>query len=152
MVNGGPEAPPRVVSGLRDLELVKTTGSGFTGFRRDRFTTLADAADRILATSVRAEWSYASIDVDYGAVHTAVLRSLAATFAAHDSRSVQHTLWAMGEAALAARPEITRIHLSLPNRHHLAVDLTPLGLENRAEIYVASEEPYGLIEGTLERE
>ncbi len=151
-VTGRPERQPRVVSGLRELELLKTTGSGFSGFRRDRFTMLADTQDRVLATAVRAEWEYERDPDDYGAVFAAVGRLLAATFAAHDSRSVQHTLWAMGEAVLQARPEVARIHLALPNRHHLMVDLRPLGLENRGEIYVATEEPHGLIEGTLERD
>ena len=151
-VSGAHRAAPRVVSGLRDLELLKTTGSGFAGFRRDPYTTLAETADRILATTVRADWTYGRDEVDYGAVFADVRQILASTFAAHDSRSAQHTLWAMGEAVLQARPEVARIHLVLPNRHHLVVDLSPLGLENRGEIFVATEEPHGLIEGTLERD
>ena len=73
------------------------------------------------------------------------------TFAAHTSESVQHTLYAMGEAALAACEGIGEIHLSLPNRHHLLVDLKPFGLDNPNEIFVATDQPFGLIEATVTR-
>ena len=129
---------------------MKTTDSAFTGFPRDRFTTLPEATDRILATSVTASWRYASASADFSArdrIRTALLE----TFAAHDSRSVQHTLYAMGEAALAACGEIVEITLSLPNRHHLLVDLAPFGLDNPNEIFVATEQPFGLIEATIRR-
>jgi len=139
-----------VVSGLANLVVLKTTDSAFTGFPRDRFTTLPEATDRILATSVTASWRYASASADFSArdrIRTALLE----TFAAHDSRSVQHTLYAMGEAALAACGEIVEITLSLPNRHHLLVDLAPFGLDNPNEIFVATEQPFGLIEATIRR-
>jgi len=139
-----------VVSGLIGLVVLKTTDSAFAGFPRDRFTTLPDTNDRILATSVAASWRYASAAADFSArerIRTALLD----TFAAHDSRSVQHTLYAMGEAALAACTDLLEITLSLPNRHHLLVDLKPFGLDNPNEIFVATDQPYGLIEATIRR-
>jgi urate oxidase len=139
-----------LVSGLANLVVLKTTDSAFAGFPRDRFTTLPETTDRILATSVTASWRYASASADFSArdrIRTALLE----TFAAHDSRSVQHTLYAMGEAALAACSEIVEITLSLPNRHHLLVDLAPFGLDNPNEIFVATDQPYGLIEATIRR-
>jgi urate oxidase len=140
----------RVVSGLSDLVVLKTTDSAFSGFPRDEFTTLRETEDRILATSVTAAWTYRDAGVDFSARHR-VRRALVDAFAAHDSRSVQHTLYAMGEAALAACAELDDITLSMPNRHHLLVDLTPFGLDNPNEIFVATDEPYGLIEATLRR-
>jgi urate oxidase len=139
-----------VVSGLANLVVLKTTDSAFAGFPRDRFTTLPETTDRILATAVTTTWRYASASADFS-VRDRIRTALLETFAAHDSRSVQHTLYAMGEAALAACGEIVEITLSLPNRHHLLVDLAPFGLDNPNEIFVATDQPYGLIEATIRR-
>jgi urate oxidase len=139
-----------IVSGLENLVVLKTTDSGFAGFPRDEYTTLPDTADRIMATSITAAWTYGSETSDFSA-RARVRRALVETFAAHVSRSVQHTLYAMGEAALAACAEVTAITLTLPNRHHLLVDLTPFGLDNPNEIFVATDQPYGLIEATIRR-
>jgi len=139
-----------IVSGLENLVVLKTTDSGFAGFPRDEYTTLPDTADRIMATSITAAWTYGSETSDFS-VRARVRRALVETFAAHVSRSVQHTLYAMGEAALAACAEVTAITLTLPNRHHLLVDLTPFGLDNPNEIFVATDQPYGLIEATIRR-
>ncbi len=141
----------QVTAGLKDLVVLKTTDSGFSGFPRDRFTTLAEASDRILATSVSSTWRYRPGTIDYSA-RDRVRTALVETFAAHKSLSVQHTLYAMGEAALAASPEILDITMSLPNRHHLLVDLKPFGLDNPNEIFVATDQPYGLIEATVGRD
>ena len=139
-----------VVSGLANLVVLKTTDSAFSGFPRDEFTTLPDTEDRIMATSITAAWTYADGPVDFSA-RAQVRRALVETFAAHRSRSVQHTLYAMGEAALAACAQVTAITLTLPNRHHLLVDLKPFGLDNPNEIFVATDQPYGLIEATIRR-
>jgi urate oxidase len=139
-----------IVSGLSHLVLLKTTDSAFAGFPRDEYTTLPDTEDRIMATSVTATWTYRPGMSDFSA-RADVRRALVETFAAHLSRSVQHTLYAMGEAALAACADLTAITLSLPNRHHLLVDLTPFGLDNPNEIFVATEQPFGLIEATITR-
>ncbi len=140
-----------VESGLADLLVMKTARSGFSGFPRDRYTTLKETDDRLLATALRAVWAYASPDVPFGVVGKGIRQTLLETFAEHDSRSVQHTLYAMGEAVLERHPEVSEIRLSMPNKHHLPVDLAPFGLENRNEIFVATEEPYGLIEATIRR-
>jgi urate oxidase len=139
-----------VVSGVANLVVLKTTDSAFAGFPRDPFTTLPETSDRILATAVTASWRYGSPSADFSA-RDRIRTALVETFAAHDSRSVQHTLYAMGEAALAACADLFEITLSLPNRHHLLVDLTPFGLDNPNEIFVATDQPYGLIEATIRR-
>jgi len=140
----------RIVSGLTDLVVLKTADSAFSGFPRDQFTTLRDTEDRILATSITASWPYREGTTDFGA-RERIRAALLETFAAHRSRSVQHTLYAMGEAALAASADATAITLALPNRHHLLVDLAPLGLDNPNEIFVATDQPFGLIEATVTR-
>jgi urate oxidase len=140
----------RVTAGLDNLVVLKTTDSGFAGFPRDQYTTLKETLDRILATAVKARWRYAQGEIDYG-VRERVRTALVETFAGHDSRSVQHTLYAMAEAALSACEEVERITLTLPNRHHLLVDLSPFGLDNPNEVFVATNQPYGLIEATVGR-
>jgi urate oxidase len=140
----------RVLAGLEDLVVMKTAKSAFEGFPRDRYTTLKETSDRLLATAVRATWRYSRPYVAFGSFWRDVRRILLETFANHDSLSVQHTLYAMGEAVLETL-DVEEIHLSMPNKHHIPVDLTPFGLENRNEIFVATVEPYGLIEATLRR-
>jgi len=140
----------RVVSGLTDLLVLKTTDSAFADFPRDEYTTLPETDERILATSITATWSYRSRAVDFTA-RERIRSALVETFAAHVSRSVQHTLAAMGEAALAACADLAEITLTLPNRHHLLVDLAPFGLDNPNVVFVATDQPYGLIEATIRR-
>ncbi len=139
-----------VRSGLTNLVVLKTTDSAFSGFPRDEFTTLPETEDRILATSITGIWTYRAGTTAFGA-RERIRAALVETFAMHDSRSVQHTLRAMGEAALRACDDVVEITLTMPNRHHLLVDLRPFGLDNPNEVFVATDQPYGLIEGTIRR-
>jgi urate oxidase len=139
-------------AGLEGLQVLKTTRSSFAGFLRDAYTTLPEAADRIFATEVRARWTYGPrASIDWDEIFPLVRTALVTTFAEHDSRSVQQTLHAMGEAALAASEAVDEITLTMPNKHRLLVDLTRFGKENVNEVFVATDEPYGLITGTLRR-
>ena len=140
-----------VRAGIRGLYLLKTTKSGFVGYIKDSFTTLPETTDRIFATSLNAEWSYAAGEMDYDETWLEARRALEETFAQHDSLSVQHTLYAMGEEVLKRCPPIERIRLVMPNKHHLLVDLSRFGLKNNNQIFVATSEPYGLIEGEVTR-
>ena len=138
-------------AGVRDLVILKSSRSGFTGFLQDQYTTLPDVADRILATAMTATWRYRTADLDFNLSWRAVRTTLLETFAEHDSQSVQHTLHAMGQAVLDNVEAVTAIRLVMPNKHHLPVDLSRLGLETRNEIFVPTDEPYGLIEATILR-
>jgi urate oxidase len=137
-------------AGIEDLLVLKTTESGWAGFHRDRFTTLPETDDRILATVVSARWEYSDAG-DFTEWWEAAREALLAAFGDHYSPSVQFTLQRMGEAVLAAVPEIARVHLSLPNKHHLLFDLERFGIANENVVFQATDEPYGLIEGTIER-
>lgn len=141
-----------VVSGVSDLVVLKSTGSEFWGYPKDRYTTLEETHDRVLATAVVARWRYAHLEVDWAVAHADTQRLLIESFAAKHSLALQQTLYAMGESVLKARPEIAEIRLSMPNKHHFAVDLSPFGLENDNEVFYASDRPYGLIEGTVARD
>lgn len=138
-------------SGLDDLLLLKSSGSAFSGFLRDRYTTLADTEDRILATALTASWLYRESGGNFTRLWGEVRQALLDSFSAHDSRSVQHTLYAMGEAVLQLCREVEEIRLTMPNKHHLPVDLSPFGLPNENDVFVATEAPYGLIEATVIR-
>jgi urate oxidase len=140
-----------VGAGIADLLIMKTAHSAFAGFPRDEFTTLPATDDRLLATSVTATWHYIEPECDFGPDWQLVRQTLLEVFAEHDSQSVQHTLHAMGEAVLERIADVAAIRLVMPNKHHLPVDLAPFGLPNRNEIFVPTEEPYGLIEATLTR-
>jgi len=140
-----------ITAGVQDLLILKSSQSAFTGFMRDEFTTLPETTDRLLATSLTATWQYRSSDVAFATVWRGVRQTLLESFAAHESASVQHTMHAMGEAVIAQVPDVASIHLVMPNKHHLPVDLSRFGLENRNEIFVATDEPHGLIEATIAR-
>jgi urate oxidase len=141
----------RVESGLCGLLVLKTTDSSFAGFVRDRYTTLPETDDRIFATMVSAAWLYSSAEADWDACHHLIRRALLDVFATHKSLSVQQTLCAMGEGALEACPHIEQIRLEMPNQHRIMVNLQPFGLDNNNEVFVTTDEPFGLICGTLRR-
>jgi urate oxidase len=140
-----------VGAGVSDLVILKSAHSAFAGFLRDEYTTLADTRDRLLATALTATWRYRNREIDFRPVWHAVRQALLDVFAGHHSESVQHTLYAMGQGVLDRIEDVTAIRLVMPNKHHLPVDLTPFGLENRNEIFVATEEPHGLIEAMVVR-
>jgi urate oxidase len=140
-----------IEAGIDNLVVLKTTGSGWAGFLRDEYTSLAETDDRIMATELTARWTYRDTGVDFTAAWHDVRRVVLASFGDHYSPSVQFTLHRMGEAVLEARPDVERISFSLPNKHHLLYELSRFGLENDNEIFEATDEPYGLIEGTVQR-
>jgi urate oxidase len=140
-----------VTAGIDDLVVLKSTGSEFHGFLQDEYTTLEPTDDRILATAVQAGWRLTNMDADWDVSFAGASAALVEAFAATHSRSLQQTLYAMGAAVLAARPEVCEVRLSLPNKHHFLVDLGPFGLDNPGMVFYAADRPYGLIEGTVRR-
>jgi urate oxidase len=141
----------RMESGLDGLALLKTTDSAFAGFIRDAYTTLAETEDRIFATSLSARWLYGTKMADWVGCRSLIRQAMVEVFARHKSLAVQQTLHAMGAAALEACSEIEEISLEMPNKHRILVNLKPFGLDNDNEIFVACEEPFGVISGTLRR-
>ena len=142
-----------VVAGLSDLVVLKSAGSEFWGFPKDRYTTLQETHDRILATAVTARWRYAgATTIDWAKSYDEARRILLETFAVRRSLALQQTLYDMGAAVLASRQEVAEIRLAMSNKHHFPVDLTPFGLDNTNEVFYAADRPYGLIEGTVVRD
>ena len=141
-----------VDAGLKDCTVLKSTGSEFHGFPRDRYTTLQETTDRILATSVTASWRYIGTDLDFNGLFEGIRDLLLATFADVHSLALQQTIFEMGKAVLERYDEVESISLSCPNKHHFLVDLEPFGLDNPGEVFFAADRPYGLIEATVQRE
>ena len=142
-----------IASGIEGLAVTKTAGSRFEGFAKDRFTTLADETDRVLATEIHARWTYRGGDseVDYDECWEAARQALLERFASHESASLQQTLHTLADAVLESCDPIADIRISMPNRHCLFVDLASFGLENDGEIFMPTETPYGLIEARVAR-
>ena len=140
-----------VEAGIDDLIVMKTTRSAFSGFPRDRYTTLAETEDRLMATKLTAIWAYGPSDIDFDATWAAVLATLLEVFADHDSPSVQTSIWIMAKAMLERHEELDEVRMVLPNLHHWTVDLDRFGIENDRLVYVATTEPHGLIEATVRR-
>jgi urate oxidase len=143
---------PVVTGGITDLLVLKTTNSAFKDFVTDRYRTLKDADDRIFATSVTATWDYIDSKADFVTAHERLRSAMLRVFATHMSYAVQETMYEMGKAALDAAPEIKRIVLRLPNKHRIPFNLQPFGLENKNEIFVWTDEPFGDISATIERQ
>lgn len=145
-----------ILGGLTGMTVLKTTASGFVGYPKDRYTSLKETTDRILATDVTARWRYApgagSRALDFNGIYADVKALLAAEYTRRHSDALQTTLFDMGRAVLQAHPEIVEIRMSMPNKHHFLVDLEPFGLDNPNEVFFASDRSYGLIEATVQRE
>lgn len=145
------DGPTEIGSGLTDLLVAKTAGSAYSGFLVDEFTFLPETDDRIMATSVDASWAWNAPPASYADARATAREVIETVFATHDSLGVQHTLYATGEALLAAVPDMGSVSLKMPNRHHVPVDVTPYGRENANEVFVVTDRPYGVIEATIER-
>ena len=140
-----------VESGVEDLIVLKTTGSEFAGYIKDDFTTLAETTDRIFSTAIKATWRYADAGAATDNVFQAIRQTILKVFSDHESLSVQHTLYAIGETILNDFADVEEIAFSLPNIHCLPVDISKFGLENDNRIFVPTDEPHGLIEARLTR-
>jgi urate oxidase len=141
-----------VVSGLREMTVLNSTGSEFWGYVKDEYTTLPETRDRILATAVNAEWRHTALETGWDESYATVRRLLLEAFAGTHSLSLQQTLYAMGRRVLEECPAICEVRLSMPNKHHFAVDLEPFGMDNPNEVFHAADRPYGVIEGSVLRD
>jgi urate oxidase len=141
-----------VSSGIKDLLILKTTDSGFEHYIKDKYTTLKETSDRILATQCEATWVYTAQQLDFSALYNGIRSTLLRTFAFHKSLSVQQTLFDMGKAVLQENAAVKEIDLIMPNKHHIPFNLEQFGLQNNNDIFIATDEPYGYISGKVTRE
>ena len=154
-VVGATKVGAHVEAGIEDLTVMKTTKSAFKGFARDKYTTLADADDRIMATKVTAAWGYGETATepgfDFDGAFDRARTTLLAVLAEHFSPAVQTSIWIMATAMLEAEPAMDWVRMVLPNLHHWMVNLEPFGLDNPGMVFVATTEPHGLIDATVRR-
>jgi urate oxidase len=148
----GSSGTETLISGFKDLTVLKSTGSEFHDFLVDEYTILAPTTDRVMATSMIARWRYVGTDVDWGKTYASIRQILLERFAEVQSRSLQQTLYEMGKAALEAHEEVAEIRFSAPNKHHFVYDLSPFGLDNPNEVFHADDRPYGLIQTSVLRD
>ena len=136
-----------IIGGIKDLTILKSTGSEFHGFLQDPYTVLEPTTDRVMATSLDASWRFSSSGtasgIDWDAAYDTIRKALVETFATLHSLALQQTLYAMGRAALEACPCLAEIRLSAPNKHHFVYDLARFGIENKGEVFHADDRPYG---------
>ncbi len=143
---------PTVVSGLKDYVVLKTTDSEFHGFYQEKYTTLQPTDDRVMATSVTAQWAHSTDEnADWNASFANVVDTMTTSFGAAYSYALQHTIFEMGQKVLDAESGVAEIRMSAPNKHHFWIDLSPFGVENNSEVFHADDRPYGLIEATVQR-
>jgi len=138
-------------SGLRGLQVLKTTESGFVGYLKDEYTTLEETTDRIFATTITANWPCPDVHHDW-CLSRRVIRDLLLDVFCHTySPSVQKTLYQMAGSVLAACEEIQQISLEMPNQHHILAPLEKMNLQNNNDIFVPTPEPFGVISATIRR-
>lgn len=140
-----------ISAGIKDLQILKTADSGFAGFLKDDLTTLEETDDRLLGTVLEAEWEYVGSNIAFNEAHREIRAVLLECFARHKSKSLQHTLFAMGQAVLEKVQSVASIHLLMPNKHCLLVDLARFGVDNPNQVFVPTEEPVGYIEARMVR-
>jgi urate oxidase len=141
-----------ITSGVKDLLILKTTDSGFEHYIKDRYTTLKETADRILATKCEVSWQYGTPQLNFNSLYTSIRNTLLKTFSFHKSLSVQQTLYAMAEAVLKEHEPVEQLSFVMPNKHHILFNLEQFGMDNKNEIFIATDEPFGYITGTVARE
>jgi urate oxidase len=149
------DAAPAITSGLDNLTIMKTADSGFVGYIKESLTTLPETTDRLFATALKADWPYTAAaiaaGIDFNKVRTHLRDVMITAFAKHDSLSVQQTMFAMGEAALAHTDIIDEVYMLMPNKHQLLIDMARFGKDNPNHIFVPTDEPHGTIEATITR-
>ncbi|MCS0495266.1 urate oxidase [Ancylobacter sp. MQZ15Z-1] len=138
-------------SGILGFTFLKTTQSGWENFWTDEVTTLKPTADRMFATAMDAGWTWSSVPASYADANAAVFDAALKVFATTYSPGVQNTMYLMGEAVLAAVPEIAEISMACPNKHYLPIDLSPFGRAFDGQVFTPTDEPHGQIACTVGR-
>jgi urate oxidase len=145
------DGPSTLISGVDGFTFMKSTQSGWENYVKDRYTTIPPTADRMCATSMVASWKWSGTPQSYPAINAKILDTLLEVFSTTYSKSVQDSLYRMGEAALAAVPEISEISMACPNMHFIPINLSAFGMDNNNDVFLPTDEPHGQIECTVGR-
>ncbi|KJE94585.1 urate oxidase [Capsaspora owczarzaki ATCC 30864] len=150
---------PVLTSGIKELEIMKTTQSGFEGYIKDEYTTLKPTADRVFRTVVSCQYTFDPANVhsiDYEAVFQTARDAILSEFAGPSeqgvySPSVQNTIYLAQKRIIDRVAAVSRVTIEMPNRHCILVDLSPFKLQNNNEVFVVTGEPAGLIRASMSR-
>jgi urate oxidase len=126
-------------SGVRGFKLLRLSGSAFTGFVRDEYTTLPELTDRPLHMWLDVEWIGAA-DTSLAPQVRALVRDV---FLSFESGSIQQIIHAIGTRMLAELPAIYEVRLEANNRTWDQVT---------EHVYTDPRPPYGVLGLTLRRE
>jgi urate oxidase len=140
-----------MASGIDGFTFMKSTQSGWENYVKDSYTTIPPTADRMCATSMVASWKWSGKPASYPTANKKILDTVLEVFSMTYSKSVQDSLYRMGEAALAAVPEISEISMACPNMHFIPMNLSAFGLDNNNDVFLPTDEPHGQIECTVGR-
>jgi urate oxidase len=152
--------PAKVISAIKELEVLKTTQSGFEGFLRDKHTSLPECTERCLSTKLNAQWEYSNADthIDFGAIRAKVRQDiLSGLFGPADtgvySPSLQNTIYDAGCLVLSNSPAVHSIFIDTPNVHFLpCTALSNFGLKFENDVFIPTEAPSGTISCTVARD
>ncbi|KAG7194521.1 uncharacterized protein KQ657_004736 [Scheffersomyces spartinae] len=149
---------------IKDLTVLKSTGSMFYGFNVCDYTILKPTTDRILSTDVFASWEFdpkklATLEdiatyADAGLFEDTLKTARDATlelFALENSASVQATMYNMAGKILALVPEVKTVTYELPNKHYILFNLEWKGIKDNTELFYPASDPNGLIKCTVGR-
>jgi len=150
-LSAGRDGTASVTSGITGFTFMKSTQAGWVGYVMDGYTTLPETRDRLAATAMDATWTWMAAPPDYPAANARILGTMLEVFGTTYSHGVQDSLYRMGEAALAAVPELGTISMSCPNKHYIPVNLDHFGLSADNLVFAATDEPHGQIECTVGR-
>lgn len=138
-------------SGIDGFTFMKSTESGWENYVMDPYTTIKETHNRMCATSMVASWKWSGKPASYPATNAKILDTALEVFSTTYSSSVQDSLYRMGEAVLAAVPEISEISMACPNMHFIPMNLSAFGLDNNNDVFLPTDEPHGQIECTVGR-
>jgi urate oxidase len=142
--------------GLSEMALMKLTGSAFTSFIRDDYTTLPERGDRPLYILMDVAWRYedAADMLDLSRrryVPAEQMRDLiAATFDDFVSESIQHLIHEMGTRVLSRFPQLAEISFDAQNRTRDPYGQHPD--DERVRVYSDPFPAYGRLTLTMRRE
>jgi urate oxidase len=139
--------------GRLDLELFKVTGSAFTHFVQDEYTTLPERVDRPLFIHLDIYWTYANIaplsgsDLSLYAPAEQIRDLIQVVFDEFVSESIQHLVYEMGCRLLERFPQLASVTFEAQNRTRDLVVATPD--DEKAKVYTDPFTAFGNIKLTL---
>ncbi|GCE30818.1 hypothetical protein KDA_63020 [Dictyobacter alpinus] len=138
------------------MELFKVTGSSFSHFVRDQYTTLPERVDRPLFIFLDAYWKYQdsaallASDHEYYVPAEQVRDLLQVVFHEFVSESIQHLVHEMGKRLLARFPQLAEVSFEAQNRTRDQIAVS--SSDETVKVYSDPFSAYGVIRLTVSRQ